>query len=187
MWPSHKTASTAKKQAATSAGTSGAFLFKVTDCKSLFFSVCFFFKKTEQNGGKIRYLKKGNVTGELHGEKKAELCPPRPARRPQSAGWEAMGGGGERGQVHGPCPLVLGRTPICSPPPHPPTPELLVLDSEGDEECGKYLKAAAAGPGRLLGPRRSRARVETPPPPWPGSGPRAPAGRAGQSGRRPWL
>lgn len=83
-------------------------------------------------------------------EKKAEFCPPPPSPAPP----ECRAGrlpGGTRGHFHGPCPpLVLGRTPFCSPPPPPPTPELLILELEGNEECGKYLKAAA-GAREVLG------------------------------------
>lgn len=130
------------------------FFLNSLTASHFFFSVCFFLKKKKKNPGKkTRYfLKKGNVTGQLHGEKKAELCPPRPARRPRvQAGRPPGGGGADEGS--GSWPLSSsgsGENPHLLATPHPLTPELLILESEGNEECGKYLKAAA-GPGRLLG------------------------------------
>lgn len=167
---------TVKKQTVEVTGISKVFLFKFIDCKSLFFffffSLFLLFKK--KNGKKNTLFKKKKMSLDSYTEKK-KLDSALPARRPQTAGLEGEPGA-TRGQGHSPGPpRVLGRTPICSPSPPPPTLGLLILESEGKEECGKYLKAAAgarevAG-GRVGGSRGRvipRDRVEMPPPPPPG-------------------
>lgn len=171
------------------------FFLNPSTASHFFFSVCFFFLK--KNGKKIRYFKKKKMSLDSYTEKR-KLNSALPARRPRSAG---LGGslGGTRGQVRGPCPpLVLGRTPIGSPPPTP-HPGTAHFGIGRNEECGKYLKAAAgarevAG-GRMGGSRGRvvpRDRVETLPLPGvqasrapPGSG-RGVWSRWSLAGR-PWL
>lgn len=75
-------------------------------------------------------------------------------------GWKATWG--TRGHVTAPVLLQFwGKPPFAHPPPHPGTAH---LESEGHEECGKYLKAAAgargllgAAWGGLEGPHRSQS------------------------------
>lgn len=127
-------------------------LFKSVDWRVFFFpfSVCFFFKKKKNE--KNTLFKKRNVTGYgyTESEKKDEFCTPRPGGAPKLQGRRAPPtdrGSGARPRP----PLGPGRAPACSLPPTPPG--ISRSESEGNEECAKYRKAAA-GAGGLLGTAR---------------------------------
>lgn len=150
-----------KKQTAKRTGISNAFLFKFIDCKSLFFfSLFLLLKKWEKN----TLFKKKEMSLDSYTEKRKlnSALPSEPAAPRVQAGRLS---GGDEGSSSWPLPSSgSGENPHLLTIPPPLTPELLILESilelEGNEECGKYLKAAAV-PGRLLGAAwgGSRGRV----------------------------
>lgn len=72
-------------------------------------------------------------------------------------GWKTPWG---RGGASAPPSSGSGENPHLLSTPPPPTPELLVLELEGNEECGKYFKAAAGAgwlPSHSQRPHRNAA------------------------------
>lgn len=133
---------------------------------------------------KIHYLKKemslDTVTQSL--KRKMNFAPPGPAAPPscRAGGLPPQTGA----PAHGPARLWVRGEPLLAPcPPPPPGISRSELESEGNEECAKYRKAAAgAGGGGCWAPRGGLGRRGAP-------GPRrhvaAASSRPGRRGSRP--